>query len=85
LRIPDDISVAGFDNSLGNYGGSPGLTSFDPLFAVVAEAAALNLFDQIANPKRSAIPALQLVRGQLIEGTSVKTISSDEKQGNPAL
>jgi LacI family transcriptional regulator len=75
IRVPDDVSVVGFDNSTTICGYMvPSLTSFDLCFSAIARAATLQLLDQIENPTRKVDPAIQLVRGCLIERESVRTL-----------
>ena len=76
LRVPDDVSVVGFDNSQPQCASmKPPLTSFDMSFALVAKAAALKLIDQIEMPKQQGDLAVQLIRGHLVERGSVLALA----------
>lgn len=68
LSIPADMSVAGFDNmELLCEAMTPPLSSFDLGFSAVARAAAMKLFDMIANPTERLDPAVHLVRGRFVD------------------
>ncbi len=63
LRVPEDVSVVGFDNAQAQcVSMKPPLTSFDLAFSMVAKAAALKLIDQIEMPNRLGDLAVQLIR-----------------------
>jgi LacI family transcriptional regulator len=75
LRIPHDMTVAGFDNLEPLCEAmTPPLTSFDLGFTAVTRAAAMELFDMIANPAEHRDPAVHLVRGRMIERGSVTNL-----------
>lgn len=74
LRVPGDMTVAGFDNmELLCEAMTPPLTSFDLGFAAVARAAAMELFEMIANPAERRDPSARIVRGRLVERGSAAT------------
>jgi LacI family transcriptional regulator len=71
-RIPEDVSVVGFDNGLALCGTlAPQLTSYDLSFHRVGRAAALRLLDQIGRQRGPDIPSVQLIHGHLVERASV--------------
>ncbi len=75
LRIPDDVSIVGFDNwATICTTVSPALTSYDMSFSSVSYQATIALLDRIVEPAKNHEPATQLVQGQLIERLSVRQI-----------
>jgi LacI family transcriptional regulator len=77
LRIPDDVTVVGFDNAIGIcMTVKPQLTSYAMPFAEVARRGALDLFGLIENPTKPRDRAIQLIRGDLIERASVRKLGA---------
>ncbi|MDR1283121.1 MAG: GntR family transcriptional regulator [Opitutaceae bacterium] len=75
LRIPDDISVAGFDNVTTLCETLvPQLTSFDLDLVGVARTAAELLADMIGKPAQKRSPSVHLVRGRLVPRQSVASL-----------
>jgi LacI family transcriptional regulator len=75
LRIPDDISVAGFDNVTTLCETLvPQLTSFDLDLVGVARTAAELLADMIDKPAQKRLPSVHLVRGRLVPRQSVASL-----------
>jgi LacI family transcriptional regulator len=75
LRVPDDISVVGFDNARALCESlDPPLTSYDVPFAAVAREGTLALLYKIDNPHIPSDHALRLVRGTIVERKSIRTI-----------
>ncbi len=64
LRIPEDLSVIGFDNIWGSGVAPPGLTTFDAAIHACAEEATSMLVRRIADPE--AAPETKLVRPTLV-------------------
>jgi LacI family transcriptional regulator len=74
-RVPDDLSVIGFDNTPGLCDGlMPSLSSFEISLAQTAKTAAEILIARLQDQWHQSRPVLQLVSGELIERDSVKTI-----------
>ncbi len=73
LRIPEDISVAGYDGIELARRISPRLTTIVQDTEEIGRRAASKLIDQINNPKGTLIEQV-LVEGELDEGESVKKI-----------
>jgi DNA-binding LacI/PurR family transcriptional regulator len=76
LRVPEDISVAGFDNILFSAYTNPPLTTFDqPKHYIGAEAArlVLGLLNTESRCENSGEPEIRRLRGQLLvrESTAV--------------
>ncbi len=75
LRIPDDVSVVGFDNMEPLCSMlTPSLTSYDVSFALQSKAAAFDLFGIIEQPERCQNFSVRLVRGSVIERQSVSIV-----------
>ncbi len=75
LRIPEDVSVVGFDNMAGLCGAmDPPLTSFQIPFVQLAKRAAEILLTLIEDPEKIRTPSLELLYGTLVERKSVKEI-----------
>jgi len=76
LRIPDDVSVVGFDNTELLWTlMTPALTSFDVGFAAQSKAAAFDLLRMIETPSYRPDNSVRLVRGTIVERSSVCTRS----------
>jgi len=75
LRVPDDVSVVGFDNSepLCDLMAPP-LTSYAIPFTAAARTATLALIDRIEKPGQRHEPGIQLVSGALVERQSVRPL-----------
>jgi LacI family transcriptional regulator len=74
LRIPEDISVAGYDGSKMSQLISPKLTTVQQDTAVIGKTAASILIDRIEKPKTSLIERV-VIPGNLLPGDSVGRIS----------
>ncbi len=74
LRIPDDISVIGYDGIHLSQVISPKLTTWHQNTGEMGRVAAARLIDQIEHP-RTAVQDRSLVDGKLLEGESVKELS----------
>lgn len=73
LRIPEDISVAGYDGMEVAKILRPSLTTICQDTAVIGRLAAGKLIDLIENPKMTLIDKY-IVRGTLFKGNSVKKL-----------
>ena len=74
LRIPEDISVVGFDGIRAAQYEDPPLTTFAQDTDAIGRLAAVSLLDEIEHP-RTSIPGIQRVSGHLVEGGTVKNIA----------
>ncbi|WP_313133816.1 LacI family DNA-binding transcriptional regulator [Anaerocolumna sp.] len=74
LRIPEDISVAGFDGILLSQVLKPKLTTIKQDSESIGREAAGKLIDWIENPKTSLATQV-LIQGKLLEGKTVKMIT----------
>ena len=74
LRIPDDISAAGYDGIPLSRIISPELTTWVQNTTELGRRSAARLIEQIQKPK-SVILDREIVRGHIQEGASVKDIS----------
>jgi LacI family transcriptional regulator len=72
LRIPEDISIIGFDNLAVSSATEPGLTSFGVAKDQMGRLATELLIKRIENPDTSPVRAL--VGGSLIVRDSVRAI-----------
>jgi len=80
LRIPEDISVAGYDGSRVSQILRPALTTIKQDSLRMGVLAAEKLVEAIEQPKTYVIERI-MVKGRLIEGESVgKSPASDEKR-----
>jgi LacI family transcriptional regulator len=76
FRIPDDFSIISFDNvNIVCSSLRPQLTSFSIPFEEVAYAATLKVIECLYNPSQLWEHSLHLIRGELIERASVRTIA----------
>ncbi|GAA4292887.1 LacI family DNA-binding transcriptional regulator [Anaerocolumna aminovalerica] len=76
LRIPEDISVAGFDGILLSQVLKPKLTTVKQDSESIGREAAAKLIDWIENPKTSLATQV-LIQGKLLEGKTVKMIETN--------
>ncbi|MCR5088466.1 MAG: LacI family transcriptional regulator [Oscillospiraceae bacterium] len=74
LRIPEDISVMGYDGIHLSQVVSPKLTTWQQDTGEMGRVAAARLIEQIEHP-RTAVQDSSLVHGRLLEGESVKEVS----------
>lgn len=74
LKIPDDISVVGYDGIYLSRILRPVLTTYVQDSFEIGVNAALKIIEQIEKPK-DFIPELIMVRGKLQEGNTVKKIN----------
>lgn len=70
LRIPEDISVMGYDGIVVSQVMSPRITTYRQDTVLLGKTAARVLLDMIDHPK-TALPSHTVVPGELIEGESV--------------
>ncbi len=73
LRIPDDISVAGYDGIHMAKVISPRLTTWEQNTKELGRLAAEKLIERIENP-RTAVPEHITVEGRLLEGETIRQI-----------
>jgi len=72
LRIPEDVSVVGFDNEPAVCTSLvPALTSYAVPFGDVAYAAALKVLERIQHPSELWDHSLHLIRGRIVDRASV--------------
>lgn len=74
-KIPDDVSVVGFDGLGHHLLSSPRLTTVVQPVYDISRALSKCLLNRIRNPKTP--PVRQLLDGSLLEAESVKTISQE--------
>ena len=74
LKVPEDISVAGYDGIPLSRIIAPELTTWVQDTAELGRRSAVRLIEQIQKPK-SAVLDREIVRGHIQEGKSVKDIS----------
>lgn len=77
LRIPEDISVAGFDGILLSQVLKPKLTTVKQDSEYIGREAARKLIEWIENPKTSLATQV-LIQGKLLEGNTVKKIDGSK-------
>ncbi|MBP5385432.1 MAG: substrate-binding domain-containing protein, partial [Lachnospiraceae bacterium] len=77
FRIPEDISVAGYDGVYISQILEPKLTTVRQNTMEIGKAAAEKLISQIENPKTSLIEKI-VIPGQILEGRSVGIIHPEE-------
>lgn len=70
LRIPEDISIAGYDGILLSQMLNPKLTTLQQDTSAMGKYAAEKLITMIENPKASIIERI-VIEGRLIEGNSI--------------
>ncbi len=75
LRIPEDISLAGYDGILLSQMLNPKLTTLQQDTSAMGKYAAQKLITMIENPKASIIERI-VIEGRLIEGNSVSINSN---------
>jgi LacI family transcriptional regulator len=73
LKIPEDISVAGFDGILLSQVLRPKLTTVKQDTQTIGHEAATKLIDWIENPKTN-ITTQTLITGKVLEGQTIKKI-----------
>ncbi|ADU28807.1 LacI family DNA-binding transcriptional regulator [Evansella cellulosilytica] len=73
LKIPEDISIIGFDNSFISSYLTPPLTTVDISFADIAKRATTLLIDSVENNKKVGI--VEKIHATLIERESCKRIN----------
>lgn len=74
LKIPDDISIAGYDGILLSQFLNPKLTTIRQDTETMGKKAAEKLIDIIENPKATVIERV-VVEGRILEGNSVKKLN----------
>lgn len=74
LKIPDDISVVGYDGINIAFQFDPNISTIQQDTQLIGEKAALKLIDLIERPKSTVIEQI-VVQGNLIEGKSVQSPS----------
>lgn len=74
LRIPEDVSVVGYDGIHLARTLSPVLTTWQQNAEELGRTAAAKLIEQIEHP-RTALPEHVLIRGSLLEGASVRRLT----------
>lgn len=77
LRIPDDISIAGFDNIFLAEHLLPPLTTYEQPMDALAERAIAGLLDQMAG-KKTGRDVSVLVKGGLVIRKSVRALGAKE-------
>ena len=70
LRIPDDISIAGFDGLKVSRYLDPKIATFRQNTTQIGSRAAMQLINQIENPKTTLIERI-VINGNLVTGESV--------------
>lgn len=75
LRVPDDVSVAGFDHFSVPYHTVPALTTYAVDMPAMARVCVDSLLHQIRH-KRPLNDGIKVVSGKLIIGNSVKNVGS---------
>ena len=76
LRIPEDISVAGYDGIHMAKVVSPLITTWEQNTAEIGRLAAEKLIERIENP-RTALPEHIVVHGRLLEGETVRELPAE--------
>ena len=80
-RVPEDVSVVGFDDIQSAAYQNPGLTTVRQPLRQMGVIAAETLLDRITTPRRSECPREIVVKPELI----VRQTTTNEKSKNPAL
>jgi len=75
LRVPEDISVAGYDGILYAQVMSPKITSYRQNAQLIGSTAAAKLIELINHPNSTVLDRI-IVNGNLLEGESVGQLSS---------
>ena len=78
LRVPEDVSVVGFDDIPGAAYQNPGLTTVKQPLRKMGVIAAENLLQRIARPNSDAFPRLITVEPELIVRKSTATLRASE-------
>jgi DNA-binding LacI/PurR family transcriptional regulator len=73
LRIPEDISVAGYDGILLSQVLDPQLTTYKQNTTVLGKSAADKLIELIENPKAAIIERI-VIEGEVMEGGTIKKL-----------
>jgi LacI family transcriptional regulator/LacI family purine nucleotide synthesis repressor len=73
LRIPEDISIAGYDGLLASRHMRPMLTTIKQNTEAMGQAAGERLIELITHPKEIA-PEQMIIEGELFEGNTVKRV-----------
>ena len=73
LRIPEDISVAGYDGIQMAKVVSPRITTWEQNTEEIGRIAAEKLIERVENP-RAALPEHIVVHGRLLEGETVREL-----------
>lgn len=73
LRMPEDISVMGYDGIIVSQVMSPKITTYRQNAGLIGSTAASRLIDYIDNPNTTVLDRI-IVEGSLIEGESVRQI-----------
>lgn len=79
LRIPEDISVAGYDGILLSQVLDPKLTTLQQNTKALGRSAAEKLIALIEKPKATIIERV-VVEGKVLEGKSVKDLNLEKKE-----
>lgn len=79
LRVPDDISVAGYDGTNLSKVISPHLTTWQQNTEELGRLAASKLIERIEHP-RTAIPEHITVSGSLLAGETIRALDEAEHQ-----
>ena len=77
LKIPEDISVAGYDGSLIGQQMEPKLTTYRQDTEAIGKHAAEELISLIEQPKTTVIQQV-VIEGQVIDGETVRDVSKIE-------
>ena len=75
LRVPEDVSVVGFDDIPGAAYQNPGLTTVRQPLRKMGVTAAENLLQRIARPNSDSIPSLITVEPELVVRKSTGAVS----------
>lgn len=73
LRVPDDISVAGYDGIQAGQYEEPRLTTLRQDVRAMGELAAASLIEEIERPMTS-VPTIHTVKGVLLPGQTVRRL-----------
>lgn len=73
LKIPEDISVMGYDGIIVSQVMSPKITTYRQSAQLIGSTAAAKLIEFIDNPNTTVLDRI-IVEGELIEGESVKQL-----------
>ncbi len=75
LRIPEDISIAGYDGLFISKILSPKLTTYEQASREIGRKAAEKLIQHIENPRQASVESI-IISGKVIEGGSVRDLTS---------